>query len=563
MKSFIIILCLVFYSSVLDSATAAGTGSADRDSATSFGFIEPGPTFTTTNHYDHSTSEMKTEIVTTPFSGSDLSATTPESFKKQMQDAHERFAGDTQRRIVSGDERSGLNIVFSCDASVPAAAVTALEQAAVYLEGLFSDPITVTVNINFAPLGSGILGGTSVYYTATPPAWITTRADLVAGMDGDDYIQAFLPSGTTVPVRYDGSSATVTDENRCYFSLANYAAAIGSIVGASGATTFSNQMSWDYDPSNGVSGGAYCFQSVALHEVGHVLGFVSRAESWYQPNTDITAMDIYRFQRTDGANDYNPDDVTEFGIRPRLVDYNNPSDDQSSNLFTSVGADVEYQMSDGSPYQASHFRQGYVSAIMQPAMSSGSTFYPNFYRAADIAMFDAVGWDYPPNAQPFTPSNPVPADLSINVLRNATISWTGGDPNPGDVVTYDVYLGTSNPPQKVSTRQASSFYIPPTLLTPETQYYWRVQAWDEHDLFAFGPTWTFTTGPICGDADGSNNVDISDAVYLISYIFGGGPAPNPLSAGDASCDGAVDISDAVYLIAYIFADGPAPCASCK
>jgi agmatine deiminase len=68
---------------------------------------------------------------------------------------------------------------------------------------------------------------------------------------------------------------------------------------------------------------------------------------------------------------------------------------------------------------------------------------------------------------------------------------------------------------------------------------------------------------VCGDADGSGSVDISDAVSLIAYIFSGGPAPNPLTAGDGDCSGSVDISDAVYLIAYIFSGGPAPCASCK
>jgi len=67
---------------------------------------------------------------------------------------------------------------------------------------------------------------------------------------------------------------------------------------------------------------------------------------------------------------------------------------------------------------------------------------------------------------------------------------------------------------------------------------------------------------ICGDADGSFSVDISDAVYLIAYIFGGGPAPSPLLSGDPDCSGSVDISDAVYLIAYIFGGGPAPCAAC-
>jgi subtilisin family serine protease len=67
---------------------------------------------------------------------------------------------------------------------------------------------------------------------------------------------------------------------------------------------------------------------------------------------------------------------------------------------------------------------------------------------------------------------------------------------------------------------------------------------------------------ICGDADGSGIVNITDAVYLIAYIFAGGPAPDPLAAGDVDCNGFANISDAVYLINYIFGGGPAPCASC-
>jgi uncharacterized protein (TIGR02145 family) len=63
---------------------------------------------------------------------------------------------------------------------------------------------------------------------------------------------------------------------------------------------------------------------------------------------------------------------------------------------------------------------------------------------------------------------------------------------------------------------------------------------------------------VCGDADNNGFVNISDAVYLINYIFAGGPEPQPLLAGDANHDGMVNISDAVYLIAYIFGGGPEP-----
>lgn len=76
-------------------------------------------------------------------------------------------------------------------------------------------------------------------------------------------------------------------------------------------------------------------------------------------------------------------------------------------------------------------------------------------------------------------------------------------------------------------------------------------------------TITITNPPfICGDADGSSSVTISDVVYLINYIFAGSPAPNPLLAGDADCSGTVNVSDAVYLINYIFGGGSAPCSAC-
>ena len=74
--------------------------------------------------------------------------------------------------------------------------------------------------------------------------------------------------------------------------------------------------------------------------------------------------------------------------------------------------------------------------------------------------------------------------------------------------------------------------------------------------FVVGPSYT------CGDANGDAVVDIADAVYLINYMFKGGPAPAPLDAGDANCDSIIDIADAVYLINYMFKGGPAPCGPC-
>ena len=62
----------------------------------------------------------------------------------------------------------------------------------------------------------------------------------------------------------------------------------------------------------------------------------------------------------------------------------------------------------------------------------------------------------------------------------------------------------------------------------------------------------------CGDANGDGTINISDAVFLIQYIFAHGAAPTPLCQGDANGDGTVNISDAVFLIQYIFAHGTSP-----
>jgi hypothetical protein len=63
---------------------------------------------------------------------------------------------------------------------------------------------------------------------------------------------------------------------------------------------------------------------------------------------------------------------------------------------------------------------------------------------------------------------------------------------------------------------------------------------------------------ICGDANGDETVNVSDAVYIINYVFVSGPLPVPLACGDANSDGTVNVSDAVYIINYVFVGGGAP-----
>ncbi len=65
---------------------------------------------------------------------------------------------------------------------------------------------------------------------------------------------------------------------------------------------------------------------------------------------------------------------------------------------------------------------------------------------------------------------------------------------------------------------------------------------------------------ICGDINFSYSVtiDVADLVYLVTYMFSGGPAPIALSAADFDGTPGITISDLVYLVDYMFNDGPEP-----
>jgi hypothetical protein len=67
---------------------------------------------------------------------------------------------------------------------------------------------------------------------------------------------------------------------------------------------------------------------------------------------------------------------------------------------------------------------------------------------------------------------------------------------------------------------------------------------------------------VCGDANGDGDPNVGDAVFMIAYVFKGGPGPDPVCAGDANGDGDPNIGDAVYLINFVFNGGPSPVEGC-
>jgi len=83
-----------------------------------------------------------------------------------------------------------------------------------------------------------------------------------------------------------------------------------------------------------------------------------------------------------------------------------------------------------------------------------------------------------------------------------------------------------------------------------------VSQWHDDNQYEF----TTVIHPF-GDADGSGEVNILDATYLLNFLYKDGLSPKyDTRMGDIDASGAINILDVVYLIDYLYRGGPEPLA---
>jgi len=118
---------------------------------------------------------------------------------------------------------------------------------------------------------------------------------------------------------------------------------------------------------------------------------------------------------------------------------------------------------------------------------------PNFVEIRGLAIGEGPS-EGETNSPPKEPSNPYPADKEEGVSIQTSLSWSGGDPDSLDNVTYDLYFGTDDPPP-LEASDLNNTNFDPGLLDYSTTYYWRIVSRDSHGAETEGPVWSFTTAP--------------------------------------------------------------------
>lgn len=181
---------------------------------------------------------------------------------------------------------------------------------------------------------------------------------------------------------------------------------------------------------------------------------------------------------------------------------------------------------------------------------SGTIFNPPDPQLGDYCRWNVVASDgvnqrissngpfsFRVDQAPNTPSNPSPSDGATCVATNATISWSGGDPDIGDTVTYTVYgcqgVGC-NPTAVIGTTNNTSYTG--AGFNPGVTIGWKVSASDG-DASVTGPVWHFGTTagtPAATITDGASGSCVTSDTITASWT--NGTNPEYAYSADAVCN---------------------------
>ena len=384
----------------------------------------------------------------------------------------------------------------------PAGFMSAVLAEVQHLESLFSDPVTINIQVGYggvagSVLPGGAVGGSGASNVAVSYSSLVAALRADAKTTTDASVLASLPA--TSPV-----SGTV------YVSTAE-AKALGLIAAGGtsidGYAAFSSSLTFTYNDTGGVAAGTYDFTAAVQHEFGEILGRTML--NGYNGNNMF--YDLLHYSAP-GVRDFS-------GSTPG---YFSPD-----GGVTNDGALNTVSGGDTGDWASSMGNDSFNAFASPGVVSSLSSF--------DLTLLDALGWDPTGSVAPPPPPSP-PTGVAVSALAKtianalaaaaplATIVQTGG--TSGDSYSYTLggagagafTLSTAN-----NIAQLSSGVAGLAGSTTGTLYALTVTA---NDL-TLGVSSPVTAVDVIVGTDGSDTISVSavlagQAPSTPSFIYGRG-----------------------------------------
>jgi hypothetical protein len=340
--------------------------------------------------------------------------------------------------VASGADAATINLI-DLGGVTGSQAEVGFKIAANYWGSVLANNATINLGVKFAPLAPNVIGSTgSTRSDKTVAAWKNAVFATRSGYTLDQ--TAVLPTlsaqgGASLITNGTRPDPTDTDPNavsqdtgvqfytdgtthssQVLYLNTSVQKAVGIYTGSStardGNVTFSTNFSFDFNPEDGITAGKMDFIGVAIHEIGHALGFVS----------GVDFLDVYGYPNGPGvgALGYDLNDTSIFSALDMFRFSNDPNglapgagpardltvgtasyfsiDGGQTQLFGDSRFSTGAYNGDGR--QASHFKDtpsaqgGCVGSnqlgILDPTFCFGEM---GVVKGLDLAAYDAMGWN--------------------------------------------------------------------------------------------------------------------------------------------------------------------------
>jgi hypothetical protein len=370
---------------------------------------------------------------------------------------------------IGGVGQFHINLIEGPSIQSPAniAARQSFERAAAFLESQFTDPITINIDAEFAPIGdTNILGETlPTNVTLSPSAYedvyqrlqvdASSAEGIVAQLPTKQQFKAILPppdangafsvNGLAVPTA--NLMALGVPANDPSVALARLPSQFQPGVGVDAQITFNSSDAglFDFDPSDGISSGQEDFTLVCVHEMIHALGFDSAVDDADIALVDPaisrviqpTTLDLFRMKPEDGATNFTqgprvlspglfvPNQVLVTGnnFDPTLYNFGTTTLGElpmSTGAFTGDGEQASHWFPDD-------FSPNITIGIMDPTASSPNLVVSPGFTQNDLRALDLIGYDsVPTTAGIYRFSQPSFTVQQSQGTATITVTRTGG-----------------------------------------------------------------------------------------------------------------------------------------
>ena len=303
--------------------------------------------------------------------------------------------------------------------------IAAMERAAAVWENRIKSPITIRINIDYGvnlpdgePFGANILGSTSSRRSLIDYPGV--RTNLLASSSGAQETTLYNRLPTTFVATDIGNGGVVSVNRSVAFALGLPVAPFSDQTTVA-TMSFNKNFLFDFNPDDGITAGRTDFIAVAVHEIGHALGFTSGAGGG--PTGIITLWDIYRFRPGTTTSTFtNAQRVMSIGGEQAY--FTGETFDveglQAAELRLSTGG-PDPKAGDGDLRQSSHWKDdaltGRFIGIMDPTIASGTH---EEATTNDFLALETIGWNLISPVPP-PPAPPPPPPPANNNFANAQV----------------------------------------------------------------------------------------------------------------------------------------------